>query len=248
MAKSGSLTKLLESIHDDIYNQLEIARSSLHHPVEKGDGSENVWLGLFKKYLPMRYRAERAFVVDCKGEFSEQLDIVIFDRQYSPLIFNFKGDFYIPSESVYAVFEAKQAINKKQIEYAQKKVGSVRKLYRTSLEIPHAGGMYKAKPLIQIYGGILTFESDWTPPMGKSLERTLSAGVQTGSSGYLDIGCIAAHGYFNFKSDSKSYEFFRGGKPATEFLFKLISQLQSSGTVQMLDILAYSSWLTKSGS
>jgi len=36
-----------------------------------------------------------------------------------------------------------------------------------------------------------------------------------------------------------------GGKPATAFLFKLISQLQFSGTVPMIDIDAYGKWLIK---
>jgi hypothetical protein len=36
-----------------------------------------------------------------------------------------------------------------------------------------------------------------------------------------------------------------GGKPATAFLFNLISQLQFSGTVPMIDVLAYAQWLAK---
>ena len=36
-----------------------------------------------------------------------------------------------------------------------------------------------------------------------------------------------------------------GGKPATAFLFKLISQLQFSGTVPMIDVQAYAEWLSK---
>jgi len=34
-----------------------------------------------------------------------------------------------------------------------------------------------------------------------------------------------------------------GKKPATSFLFKLISQLQFSGTVPMIDVQAYAKWL-----
>ncbi|WP_326929435.1 MULTISPECIES: hypothetical protein [Caballeronia] len=36
-------------------------------------------------------------------------------------------------ESVYAVFEAKPSINATQVRYAQDKVESVRRLYRTSM-------------------------------------------------------------------------------------------------------------------
>ncbi|MCC9071259.1 hypothetical protein LNQ49_06580 [Flavobacterium sp. F-65] len=233
-----SLETLLQSLHDDIHQQLEIARKSFNHPGSKGDVSETIWLELLQKYLPERYRAEKAHVVDSKGNFSQQIDIVIFDRQYSPFIFNFKDEYIIPAESVYAVFEAKQSINATYVNYAHEKIESVRKLYRTSLPIPHAGGTFPAKAPIKIIGGILTFESDWTPGMGESLMALLKK-----EEGIIDMGCIASHGYFNYEAESKEYKFIQGGKPATAFLFKLISQLQFSGTVPMIDVLEYSKWL-----
>jgi hypothetical protein len=233
-----SLSKLLEGLHDDVHQRLETARKVLAHPVSKGDASENIWLELFQIYLPQRYQAEKAHVVDSKGNFSQQMDVVIFDRQYSPFIFKYEGEIIIPAESVYAVFEAKQTINLELVKYAQEKINSVRQLYRTSLPIPHAGGIYPAKPPIQILGGILTFESDWSPGMGESLRSALLL-----DKGCLNLGCIAAHGYFDYNEKTEVYEIIEGNKPATAFLFKLISQLQFSGTVPMIDVLAYSKWL-----
>jgi hypothetical protein len=64
--------------------------------------------------------------------------------------------------------------------------------------------------------------------------------------GCIDLGCIAAHGYFMYENISKTYQFFTEGKPATAFLFQLIAQLQFSGTVPMIDVLAYLQWLNKS--
>ena len=61
----------------------------------------------------------------------------------------------------------------------------------------------------------------------------------------LDLGCVAAHGYFSFDQQNRRYKINEGGKPATAFLFKLISQLQFSGTVPMIDIQAYARWLEK---
>ena len=237
-----SLSQLLSGLHDDIQQRLETVRKSFGHPGTKGDASEVVWLELFNKYLPERYSADTAHVVDSNGAFSEQIDVVIFDRQYSPFIFRYEGQVIIPAESVYAVFEAKQSANAEQVGYAQKKVASVRRLHRTSLPIPHAGGTYPAKPLIPIYGGLLSFESDWSPPLGSPLLASLA---KDEGDGRLDFGCVAANGYFNFDSDAGNYELHEGGKPATAFLFKLISQLQFSGTVPMIDIQAYARWLAK---
>lgn len=233
-----NLTTLLEGLHDDIHQRLEMARKTMGDMVAKGDASENIWLKLFQEYLPKRYQTERAFVVDSYGNFSQQMDIVIFDRQYSPFIFKYEEKLIVPAESVYAVFEAKQTVNKGFIEYAQGKVESVRKLHRTSLPIPHAGGTYPAKPPIDIIGGILCFESDWNPGLGDPLKNVM----ETNKHG-LDCGCVAAHGHFFFDKDQKEYVYQNSGKPATIFLFKLISQLQFSGTVPMIDIMAYSKWI-----
>lgn len=236
-----SLSQLLSSLHDDIQQRLEISRKSFAHPGTKGEASEKVWLELLQTYLPQRYQAASAHIVDSTGVFSEQIDVVVFDRQYSPFIFHYQGQTIIPAESVYAVFEAKQVINANYISYAQKKIASVRRLHRTSLPIPYAKGTYPAKPPIPIYGGLLTFESDWSPCLGEPLLAALSEGTKEEQ---LDLGCIAAHGYFNLNS-SGQYALHNGGKPATAFLFNLIAQLQFSGTVPMIDVLAYSRWLAQ---
>ncbi|EHU2434056.1 MULTISPECIES: DUF6602 domain-containing protein [Acinetobacter] len=239
-----SLSVLLASLHDDIQHRLETARKSFSHPGTKGDASEEVWLQMLKTYLPQRYQADKAFVVDSTGTFSEQIDVVIYDRQYSPFIFQYQGQIIVPAESVYAIFEAKQTINAKYVEYARQKVASVRKLQRTSLPIPYAKGTYPPKPLIPIIGGILTLESDWTPCCGDALWKALGDGNGSNED-HLEIGCVAAHGHFIWEPTNGKYEFTQEGKPATAFLFKLISMLQFSGTVPMIDVNAYAEWLSK---
>jgi hypothetical protein len=235
-----SLSQLLAGLHDDIEQRLAIARKSFGHPGTKGDASELVWLELFENYLPKRYRSAKAHVVDSEGNFSKQIDVVIFDRQYSPFIFKFQGQLVVPAESVYAAFEAKQVINAPLVRYAQDKVQSVRRLLRTSLPIPHAGGVFPPKPLPYILGGLLTFESEWSPAMGEPLLEALK-----GEEGrHLDLGCVAAHGIFEC-DDKPCHILKQQGKPATAFLLELIARLQVSGTVPMIDVRAYAKWLAK---
>jgi hypothetical protein len=233
-----SLSQLLAGLHDDIENRLAIARHTFGHPTTKGNASEHVWLEMLEKYLPRRYQATSAHVVDSKGTFSEQIDVVVFDRQYSPFIFHYEGQIIVPAESVYAAFEAKQSINASQVDYAQNKVAGVRRLYRTSLPIPHAGGTYPPKPLPHILGGLLTFQSDWNPALGRPLIDALQSPPET----RLDLGCVAAHGMFSCDAEG-CYVIPPQGKPATAFLFELIARLQSSATVPMIDIRAYAQWL-----
>ncbi len=234
-----SLPDLLASLHEDVATRLATSRKVLAHPDAKGDASESVWAGLLQRYLPKRYQAETAFVVDSNGRFSEQVDVVVFDRQYSPFIFTYEGQTIIPAESVYAVFESKQTINASLVAYAQDKVASVRGLHRTSLPIPHAGGTYDAKLPPPILGGLLAFESDWNPPLGNSLEGALTGGNPDGS---LDLGCVAAHGVFS-RDVHGAYTLTPGGKPATAFLFELLGRLQACATVPMIDVGAYARWL-----
>jgi hypothetical protein len=233
-----SLTQILSELHEDIEHRLASARKVFDHSVTKGDASEHVWLDLLQKYLPERYRAEKAHVVDSNDTFSDQIDVVIFDRQYSPLIFKHEGQIIIPAESVYAVFEAKQAINADHVGYAQNKIRTVRRLHRTSLPIPHAGGTYEPKPLPHIIGGLLTLESDWTPPLGQTLLDKLSRQPEE----RLDLGCVAAQGIFSWGEDGR-HAITAQGKPATAFLLELIARLQSNATVPMIDTRAYARWL-----
>ncbi len=236
---SWSLSQILAGLHDDIERRLKTTRETLAFSVAKGDASENVWRDLLETYLPRRYQVETAHVVDSNNVFSDQIDVVVFDRQYSPLMFHFQGQKVIPAESVYAVFEAKQSINADLVAYAQKKVASVRALYRTSLPIPSASGLQPPKVIPHIIGGLLAFESDWNPPLGQALSDALSRGEM---GGRLDLGCIAAHGTFGC-DENGCYNFTPAGKPAAAFLLEFIARLQASATVPMIDIRAYTKWL-----
>jgi uncharacterized protein DUF6602 len=234
-----SLPTILAALHDDIEHRLATARKSLGHSGTKGDASEGVWIELLQTYLPARYHAEKAHVVDSTGAFSEQIDVLVFDRQYSPFIFHFEGQTIVPAESIYAAFEAKQTINADRVAYAQNKVASVRRLRRTSEPIPHAGGTYPPKPPPHILGGILTLESDWKPALGEPLLRALS----TNPEERLDLGCVAAHGTFICDAEGR-HALTPQAKPATAFLLELIARLQSIATVPMIDVRAYARFLS----
>lgn len=237
---SWSLSELLAGLHRDIEQRLDTTRKAFAHPGTKGDASENVWRQLLQDYLPQRYQCETAHIVDSNNLFSEQIDVVVFDRQYSPLIFNYEGQKIIPAESVYGAFEAKQTINATLVAYARNKIASVRRLHRTSLPIPYAAGTYPPKPLPHIIGGFLAFDSDWSPPLGDPLSQAVAGGDPDSR---LDLGCVAAHGIF--QCDEKAcYSMTPGGSPAAAFLLELIARLQASATVPMMDVRAYTRWLS----
>ena len=110
------------------------------HPLSCGVSSERHWINLFNRYLPQRYRATSGFIVDADGQRSRQIDLVIYDHFYSPLLFHDDSEPYIPAESVYAVFEVKRILYHKWILDAGRKAASVRRLRRTSVPLVWANG------------------------------------------------------------------------------------------------------------
>ena len=231
------LPHLLSGFNDDLLNQLRLGKSTTEHPVLKGDTSELAWLDMLQTYLPKRYEAQKGIVIDSEGSKSEQIDIVIFDRQYSPFIFTNSGIHYIPAESVYAVFEVKQSLNKDNLAYAQQKTKSVRSLKKTSLPVPNIYGTSTAKEPHFIHGGLLSLSSDWTPPFGQPFEKQMQAADETSM---LNLVCAASEGFFELDEGKQIY---LKQKPVTMFFFRLVSVLQQKGTAPMMDIMAYAKWL-----
>ena len=219
-----------------------LASQDIDHPTAKGNASEENWRELLRSYLPVRYAVEGGFVIDADGMESQQMDLIIFDRQYSPVLFESGGILYVPAESVYGVFEVKQALNKQHVKYAAEKVASVRRLRRTTVPIVHAGGEFSPREAPRIVGGILCTGSDWRPALGEPLLEVLNG---LGDEQLLDIGCALQGGVFvtdrlgghvttTDSQDDLSLVFF---------IFWLLDLLQRMGTVPAID---YAEWLMNS--
>ena len=208
----------------------------LNHPSDKGDNSESNWINWFKEYLPQRYKAARATVIDSTGNTSDQLDVVIYDAQYSYMAFNQNDVLYVPAESVYAVFEVKPFLNKKNMEYAGMKAESVRKLHRTSAPIPYAGGTYAPKSLHRILSGILANNSEWKDPFGDSLKKCLAGYSELER---LDCGCVLNAGTYFYDYESLQLSKCRGDESLVFFFLNLLFLLQKIGTVPAIDLNEY---------
>ena len=225
---------------------LRSARRNVKHPTTKGNISENSWRKVLGTYLPERYRVAEAFVVDSEGNISEQLDLVIFDRQYSPFLFYVEGACYIPAESVYAVFEIKQSATKKQLEYAARKATSVRRLKRTSISVPHAGGRFAPVKPKEIIAGFLALTGGARFCSPTNLSRFLK---NLPSAGRLHLACILQRGSIALdigKKQKVTLKTFPTEQALIQFFLSLLSALQKIGTVPAMDIQAYAASLRQS--
>lgn len=206
------------------------------HPGDKGEVNEEHFIDFLRRYLPNRYTVDKAMVLDSRGSVSDSIDVVIYDRQYTPTLLDNDKHRYVPAESVYAVFECKPTINKGYLEYAAQKAASVRKLYRTSVPIVTANGILPPKEPHHILAGILAIDADWSDGLGQHFQASHSS---LSGMNILDCG-FAASGYsFDVFENSESYTFGPKKNALAFFAFRLLGRLQSIATVPAVDWGAY---------
>lgn len=213
------------------------------HKGDRGEVNEQFFIDFLRAYLPNRYTVEKAIVLDSRGQVSDSIDIVVFDRQYTPTLLDNDKHRYVPAEAVYAVFECKPTIDKGYLEYAGDKIASVRKLHRTSVDIHHAGGVFKKKQLFPIVGGILAASVDWSDGLGDSFRKNHQA--LTGER-QVDCGFAASGGCFDIFADQNAYTFGPPENALAYFAFRLLWKLQSLATVPAVDWMAYARTLARS--
>jgi hypothetical protein len=242
--KPADLFQIFKGLQAEMFTRMDNARKSVEHAPSLGDEGEAEWIELFQHFLPKRYQADKAFVVDCNGRISEQMDVVIFDRQYSPFLAKWKKAHYIPAESVYAVFEVKQDLTAAHIKYAGEKAASVRALHRTTMAIQHAGGTFKPREHFNILAGLLCHSSKWNPVYGKPFNAAIK---RLDVSQRLDFGCCPEEGSFfiDWHTGLPVSRFSSKETSLVSFVLGVILALQQLGTVPALDLNAYLTPLLK---
>src|SRR5262249_25125158 len=160
-----------------------------------------------------------------------QIDVIIYDNQYTPTLLDQQNHRFVPAEAVYAVFEVKPSVDKTYLEYAADKAASVRRLRRTSIPIVHAGGTFPCKPLFGIVAGIVATDIAWkTGFESRSFNQTIA---QLQRHRFLDAGLAVSGGCF----DQYDGRLHKGpvNNALTYFLFRLLQKLQTLGTVPAVD-------------
>ncbi len=216
--------------------QLELSKKSITHDGVMGEVNEQLFISLFAKYLPNRYNISSGIVIDSNGKTSDQIDMVIYDRQYTPALLDQHNHRFIPAEAVYCILEAKPKIDKTYLEYASRKAQSVRRLTRTTVPIHHAGGTYPPKKLFNIIAGIIAIDSGWTngiecdhlkeavTSFSRNYETSLQCGIALNDKAFFSVD-----GNFIYSKCSLAF-----------FLFRLLNNLQALGTVPAIDWDQYS--------
>ncbi|MCS6562301.1 MULTISPECIES: DUF6602 domain-containing protein [Curtobacterium] len=226
--------------------QLQLPLDFTKHPTTLGDATEANWKGMLGSFLPGRYAIGPIFAMDANGNQSDQIDLGIYDRQYSPLWLEVGSSRIVPVESVYAALEVKPEVSAATLKYAADKVASVRRLQRRSGKIvdiagTHAGPLPANRPIL---GGIVALRSSWNNGFDSDAARSRLA-EHTGES-HLDVGLALEHTAFDNVPTTANLEMLTPGvdcsTPGTQLIFfalRLFRRLQSIGTAMAVDLDSY---------
>lgn len=219
--------------------RLKLAQSSksITHNGVMGEVNELHFIEVLRKYLPNRYAVAQGIVVDSNGATSDQIDIIIFDPQYTPTLLDQQSHRFVPAEAVYGVLEVKPAISKQYLEYAGDKAASVRRLERTSVPIRHAGGEFPPKVLFPILAGIVAPSVEWVDGCNSSSFTEAICSMKDGR--ILDCGIALSDRAFQFSNGSITLSECHGSLAV--FMFGLLDRLQRLGTVPAVDWNRYGS-------
>lgn len=233
-----SVSRAFAAQQKSLRQLLEAGRENGPHPVAVGDGSELNWTDMLINFLPSRYSVAKGFVVDSNNQCSKQVDIIIYDRNFSPLLWELGGHLFIPAESVYAVFEVKQEHDAAHLSAASEKATSVRRLHRTDASFGWIGGVTKKKEPFNILAGLLTGGSSWAPPFGNPFYDALN---NAKGEGRLDIGCALTAGSWDLEDhDNVRSAFLSTADDALmSFCMHLLYRLQKMGSVSAIDYQIY---------
>ena len=94
-----------KNMEKEIVNQLNYV---VKHGTTLGSSREYIWKSLFERIVPKKFNIDRSvFIIDSYGNISKEVDLAIYDEQYTPYIFCYGTIKFIPIEAVSAVIECK---------------------------------------------------------------------------------------------------------------------------------------------
>lgn len=131
-----------------------------NHHLTAGTHREEIWVDFFRRIVPKKFNIARSvFIIDSQGSVSNEVDIAIYDEQYTPYVFNYGHIKFIPVEAVAAVVQCKSKnLKKKELlvwvnsldNLETSKDSIVRMVYNVHIGIESTGEMQTATKPIKI--------------------------------------------------------------------------------------------------
>lgn len=167
---SGVLRRLQAEV--DTFNRL------INHQGEKGRENELSLARVLERLVPSKYGIGSGLLIDSEGNYSKQMDIIVYDHSEEPALMAQTNQVLFPVENVRLCIEVKTTADKDEIEDAVKKMASIRAL--------KSNGPYPN----------FAFVGYQASQMAKTIAGHLKAG---GQDDRLDFACVLQLGMFAAK-------------------------------------------------
>lgn len=191
------------------------------HPGEFGTYREKIIGDFLKPFLPTRLAVGNGFIITSKDRISSQCDIIIYDKEHTPIIENGEQKFF-PVECVVGVIEAKSKLTKSTLKEALIKLSKVKDLRNDIGNNPYIFKDYKGEsafdPKLKVRDQMATFLicesieidiekeindvfSDIYKEIDKSLFHNMILNIDNFCLLYFDGKHPMYHAYFNYEKD-----------------------------------------------
>lgn len=221
----------IEQFKDDYINlsrQIFVNKDgTLIHPGEFGMYREKIIRELLAPFLPTRLAISSGFIITATNNISTQCDIIIYDREHTPVIENGEQRFF-PVECVVGVIEVKSKLTKSKLKEALLKLSSIKNLRNDIENNPYVFKDYKgdssfnAKNKVRdqmatflicesvdmdIEKDLDTFFEDTYKGIDKSLFHNMILDINRGCFLYFDGSRPIYHAYFDYTEPSFKNEY-----------------------------------------
>lgn len=199
----------------------------LKHPAEFGIYREKIIKHLIQPFLPSRLAIGTGFIITSKNETSTQCDLLIYDKDNTPVIENEEQRFF-PIECVVGVIEVKSRLDKSKLKAALIKLSEIKKLRESvSSNIYTFKNGRQDKPFSPKYYGrdqiatflicesiemnvkedINTFFKDVYNCIDKSLFHNMILSIDNGIFLYNDGNVPIYHSYYDYSKEAFKNQF-----------------------------------------
>lgn len=124
--EKNAISKIIENyqtLSESLAGQLSL--STPNHGLTTGTYREEIWRTLFEQMVPRKFCIDQGiFIIDSHGRISDEVDLAIFDEQYTPYIFKYGKIKFIPIEAVAVAVQCKST----GVDGAPKWAASIKRL------------------------------------------------------------------------------------------------------------------------
>jgi len=112
MAEKKKADSVFYRIHENYryMNQMMVEEMDIvsQHNGLTGNYREEMWIKFFRSIIPQKFSlAQGVMIIDSTGNVSKEVDIAVFDEQYTPYVFQYNTLKFIPIEAVVIAIECK---------------------------------------------------------------------------------------------------------------------------------------------